>query len=242
MLIDGGGYLRDTGLDFGERYLVPALHALGVKRIDRLVLTHPHPDHLGGLPAVVEQLQVGEFWQGTWTVGSGGDADRLQSALLRRGVSIRQLQPGVSRELFGGCQLVVMVPEPYNTAIKQGNDDDNEASLVLQVTHGQFSALFMADAGLTTEQRMLEQKVVQPVTLLKVGHHGSRTATGSAFVRTVRPRLAMISVGAKNRFGLPAPETVARLQQSGAQIYRTDQDGTVLVESDGKDFKVTTGL
>jgi len=242
MLIDGGGYLRETGLDFGDRYLVPALHALGVKRIDRLVLTHPHPDHLGGLPAVAEQFQVGEFWQGTWTVEADGDADRLQSALLRRGVPIRQLQPGVSRESFGGCQLMVMVPERYDTATGLNKDDDNEASLVLQVNHDQFSALFMADAGLTTEQRMLEQKVVQPVTLLKVGHHGSRTATGSGFVRTVRPRLALISVGAENRFGLPAPETLTRLQRSGAQIYRTDQDGTVLVESDGKDYKVTTGL
>ncbi len=242
MLIDGGGYLRDTGLDFGDRYLVPALHALGVKRIDRLVLTHPHPDHLGGLPAVAEQFQIGEFWQGTWNVAAGGDADRLQSTLLRRGVPIRQLNPGIWRESFGGCQLVMIAPELDDTTTVREKNDDNEASLVLQVTHGQFNALFMADAGIAAEQRMLEQQVVQPVTLLKVGHHGSRTATGEAFVRTVRPRLALISVGAGNRFGLPAPETLARLQRAGVEVYRTDQHGTVLVESDGKNYTVTTGL
>lgn len=242
MLIDGGGYLRETGLDFGDRYLVPALHTLGVKRIDRLILTHPHPDHLGGLPAVAEQFQIAEFWQGTWKVEVGGDADRLQSTLLRRGVPIRQLNPGIWRESFGGCQLVMMVPELDDAATGRDNDDDNEASLVLQVTHDQFTALFMADAGIASEQRMLEQQVIQPVTLLKVGHHGSRTATGEAFVRMVRPHLALISVGAGNRFGLPAPETLARLQRAGVEIYRTDQHGTVLVESDGKNYTVTTGL
>jgi competence protein ComEC len=107
------------------------------------------------------------------------------------------------------------------------------------VSYDQFSALFMADAGLETEQHMLEQQLL-PATLLKVGHHGSRSATGEAFIRAVRPRLALISVGAGNRFGLPAPETLARLHRSGAQIYRTDRDGTVQVDSDGKNYGVTT--
>lgn len=241
MLIDGGGYLRETGLDFGERYLVPALHALGVKRIDRLVLTHPHPDHLGGLPAVAERFQIGEFWQGAWNVEPGGDADRLHAALVQRGVPIRKLQPGVWQVSFGGCQLGVITPHVPDAAADQHGRNGNETSLVLRVTYDQFSALFMADAGLEMEQRLLEQDL-QPVSLLKVGHHGSRSATGEAFVRTLRPRLALISVGASNRFGLPASETLARLRRSGVQIYRTDQDGTVQVASDGKDYRVTTGL
>lgn len=241
MLIDGGGYLRETGLDFGQRYLVPALHALGVKRIDRLVLTHPHPDHLGGLPAVAERFQIGEFWQGDWNVEPGGDADRLQAVLMQRGVPIRTFRPGVWHLLFGGCQLTVMAPSVPDAASDQENYDGNEASLVVRVSYDQFSALFMADAGLETEQRLLAQDL-QPVSLLKVGHHGSRSATGEAFIRVLRPRLALISVGAGNRFGLPAPKTLARLGRSGVQVYRTDQDGTVQVASDGKDYRVTTGL
>lgn len=241
MLIDGGGYLRETGLDFGQRYLVPALYALGVKRIDRLVLTHPHPDHLGGLPAVAERFQIGELWQGAWSVEPGGDADHLHAALAQRGVPIRTFQPGVWHLSFGGCQLAVMAPSVPDATADQENYDSNEASLVVRVSYDQFSALFMADAGLETEQRLLEQDL-QPVSLLKVGHHGSRSATGEAFVRALRPRLALISVGAGNRFGLPAPETLARLYRSGVQVYRTDQDGTVQVASDGKDYRVTTGL
>lgn len=239
MLIDGGGYLRETGLDFGERYLVPALSALGVKRIDRLVLTHPHPDHLGGLPAVAEQFPIGEFWRGAWTPEAGGEAERLQSAMVRRNVPIRQLKPGIWRLSFGGCQLMVMTPVRYPASSVVPTYDGNEDSLVVRVSYDQFSALFMADAGLETEQHMLEQQLL-PATLLKVGHHGSRSATGEAFIRAVRPRLALISVGAGNRFGLPAPETLARLHRSGAQIYRTDRDGTVQVDSDGKNYGVTT--
>jgi len=243
MLIDGGGYLRETGLDFGERYLVPALYTLGVKRIDRLVLTHPHPDHVGGLPAVAEQMQIGEFWQGPWaSAGDGGDFDQLRSILARRAVPIRQFQAGSLQMAFGGCQLAVMAPPPPDRTSSRDRNDGNDSSLVLQVTYGQFRALLMADAGLETERHLLEQHVLQPVTLLKVGHHGSRTASGELFVQAIRPRLALISVGAANRFGLPASETLSRLRRSGAQIYRTDHDGTVLVDSDGTNHTVTTGL
>lgn len=241
MLIDGGGYLRDTGGDFGERHLVPALHALGIERIDRLVLTHPHPDHLGGLPAVAEQFPIGEFWQGPWEVAPGGDAARLQSLLIRRGTLIRRLQAGAWQVSFGGCQMTVYTPPLYEMPDDWYGEAGNEASLVLQVTFDRFSALFMADAGLQTEQRLLGLGL-SPVTLLKVGHHGSRSATGERFVHQIRPQLALLSVGTGNRFGLPAPETLARLRRHGVQVYRTDHDGTVLVDTDGNDYRVTTGL
>lgn len=237
MLIDGGGYLNTTGTDFGERYLVPALYTLGVKQLDRLVLTHPHPDHLGGLAAVVEQFRVGEFWQGPWTAAGEGDAGRLQSALARRSVAVRQFQPGIRQLFFGRCRLTLLQPlhadGEYN--------GDNEASLVLRVDYHRFSALLMADAGHEAEQWMLGHGL-QPATLLKVGHHGSRTATGEPFVQQVKPRVALLSVGAGNRFGLPAPETLERLRRCGAQIYRTDLDGTIQVVSDGNGYQVATGL
>jgi competence protein ComEC len=241
MLIDGGGYLRDTGVDFGERHLVPALHALGIKRIDRLVLTHPHPDHLGGLPAVAEQFPVGEFWQGPWEVAPGGDAARLQTILIKRGTSIRRFQSGTWQVPVGGCKMTIYTPSLYEMPHDWYGEDGNESSLVLQLTFDRFSALFMADAGLKTEQRLFGQGL-SPVTLLKVGHHGSRSATGERFVRHIRHQLALISAGAGNRFGLPAPETLARLRRHGVQVYRTDHDGTVLVDTDGKDYRVTTGL
>lgn len=241
MLIDGGGYLRDTGRDFGERYLIPALHRLGIARIDRLVLTHPHPDHLGGLPAVVEQFPIGEFWQGPWQDATDGDYARLQATLQRRGVPVRQIRADTTPIRLGNCQVTMFVPPAGMLPVEWDGEAGNESSVVLRLDFEHFSALFMADAGLQTEQRLLRQHMA-PVTLLKVGHHGSRTASGEWFIRQIRPQLAVISVGAGNRFGLPAPETVARLTRHGSHIYRTDQDGTIQVETDGNSYQVKTDL
>lgn len=236
MLIDGGGYLHDRGRDFGERYLVPALHAMKVRRIDYLVLTHPHPDHMGGLPAVAEQFPVGEFWQGGWEVG-GAEYDRLRSALARSHVPVKTLVAGNRSLLADGLEVTVLSP-PTTGMVLEG---DNEDSLVLRLTFRDFSVLFTGDAGLPVERQLLKNGL-EKATLLKVGHHGSRTASGEQFLRQLRPEIGLISVGAGNRFGLPAPEVVERLQRYGVSIYRTDRDGTVQVESDGAGYRVRTSV
>ncbi len=241
MLIDGGGYLRDTGHDFGERYLVPALYRLGINRIDRMVLTHPHPDHMGGLPAVVEQFPVGEFWQGPWRAADGGDYARLQKSLKHQGVPIRQFTGRSQPVRFGSSLITVLASADAGMPVHWDGETGNEASLVFRLEYGRFSALFMADAGQQTEQQLLQQGLMA-TTLLKVGHHGSRSASSKPFVNQTRPQLAVISVGAANRFGLPAPETLTCLKQHGAQVYRTDQDGTIQVQSDGVNYWVTTNL
>ncbi len=240
MLVDGGGYLRDNGRDFGDRYLVPALHALQVERIDYLVLTHPHPDHLGGLPAVAEQFPVGAFWHGPWQGELWGEYRRLRSALQQHQVPVRQFQGGMQLLAVGNSRVTVFSP---SSGRGQGvpTEAGNEASLVLRLDFGRFSALLMGDAGLQREEQ-LQQQGVAPVTVLKVGHHGSRGATGAPFLRQITPRLAVISVGADNRFGLPASATLQRLRECGTQICRTDRDGTIQVESDGVGYWPTTGL
>lgn len=239
MLIDGGGYLHDRGRDFGERYLVPALHALQVRRIDYLVLTHPHPDHMGGLPAVAEQFAVGEFWQGPWA-GTGQDYQRLRKALQQRNVPVRTVMAGVRPLVTDNLEVAVLWPAGRGLPL---DDDDggNEDSLVLRIAYGGFSALFTGDAGLPVEELLLKQGV-EKTTLLKVGHHGSRSATGEQWLKMTRPELAVVSAGTGNRFGLPAPDVVRRLQKNGARIVRTDQDGTIQVESDGMGYTVRTGI
>ncbi len=239
MLIDGGGYLHDRGRDFGVRYLVPALHALQVRRIDYLVLSHPHPDHMGGLAAVAEQFAVGEFWQGPWA-GTGPEYHRLRNALQQRNVPVRTVMAGVQPLLSEDLEVMVLSPLGRGLPL---NDDDggNEDSLVLRIGFGDFSALFTGDAGLPVEE-LLQKQDLKKTTLLKVGHHGSRTATGETLLKMIKPQLAVISVGAGNRFGLPAPDVVRRLEKNGARIVRTDQDGTIQVESDGTGYTVRTGI
>lgn len=238
MLIDGGGYLFETENDFGERYLLPALRRLGVKKIDYLVLSHPHPDHLGGLPAVAQQMPIGEFWQGPWQ-GSSPDYWRLRKALKHRGTDLRILAAG-DQPLADG-KLTVTVHAPF---VDEKNFDqlvgDNEDSLVLRVSYGYFSALFTGDAGVPTETEMAEYEQPPPVTLLKVGHHGSRSGTGELFLQRIKPELAVISSGRNNRFGLPTMEVLGRLMKHNVQLYRTDYDGTIRVETDGITHSVET--
>lgn len=232
MLVDGGGYLRDTGRDFGERYLVPALHGLKVKQIDILVLSHPHPDHLGGLPAVAEQFRVREYWQAEGG-GQGADCQRLLKALAHQKTSARILHRG-DRLLVGQGVLVSVLASPQRGTPGEIKNDD---SLVLHLQQAGFSALLMGDAGFAVEETLLRQGI-GPVTVLKVGHHGSKTATGEQFLRRIRPDVAVISAGAGNSFGLPADETLERISRQGAALYRTDQQGSIQLLCHGQSSTV----
>lgn len=232
LLVDGGGYLRDSGNDFGERYLVPALHRLKVKQIDLMVLTHPHPDHLGGLPAVAEQFRVLEFWQGA-SVGSSDNYQRLIGALNKQNTTMKIVKKGDRVQLEK--ELLLSVLAPNDEAGAEGGDNDD--SLVLQLQQSGFSALFMGDAGFPVEDMLLYDGI-RETTLLKVGHHGSRYATSERFLARIKPRVAVISVGAGNTFGLPTEETIGRIRQQRAELYRTDLQGTILVETNGTGFTV----
>ena len=232
MLVDGGGYLRDNDKDFGERYLVPALHRLKVQKVDIMVLTHPHPDHLGGLPSIAEQFQVREFWQVAFN-GAGADYQRLIRALHKQNTNLRMMKRGDNVQLGKDLVVSVVAPDPDLRSTGADNDD----SLVLSLQQGRFSALLMGDAGFAVEEE-LQRNGLGNVTLLKVGHHGSRYATSEQFLAMTKPRIAVISVGAGNSFGLPTAETVGRIRQQRVDLYRTDQQGTIQVVTDGREYMV----
>jgi len=241
MLVDGGGYLFDNGLDFGERILAPALFCLGVRRIDYLVMTHCHPDHIGGLPHVAGTFPVGQFWEPV-PGGSGPHYDRLRTVLAGRGTPRRLLAAGDVIDLPGGVSLRVLSP-PGATLHPPGGGksaDQNEESLVLRLGYGAVSCLLAADSGFGAERRMLGDGLLTTVTVLKVGHHGSRYSTSAPFLARISPRIALISAGRGNGFGLPDPSVLARLRERGAVVYRTDLDGTIDLVSDGRSVGVST--
>ncbi len=235
LLVDGGGYLHDTGHDFGQRVLAPALGTLHAGRIDRMIATHDHPDHSGGLPFVIKNLSVGEFWSGTDV-----SAEILKGLNMKR-VPQRTVAVGDVITLPG--PVVITVLSPAGSVQKAAESDEtsvNEHSLVFRLSYGAFSMIFCADAGFAAEQRMLAGRHELKSTVLKVGHHGSRYSTSEEFLERVHPRLALISAGAGNRFGLPSARTVALLGSKGIPTYRTDRDGTIELVTDGVSWSVTT--
>jgi competence protein ComEC len=224
MLIDGGGPLHDSSRDIGRQLLLPALRKNGISRIDYMVLSHSHPDHIQGLVTVAAAMPVGEFWENGRN--SGSDYDLLRSLLLARKTRVKVLDATSPPQMIAGVTVRALHPEAADEQSKLFADQ-NEDSLVLHLDTGRFAALFTGDIGAATGFRLLDRKLDLHSTLLKVPHHGSRYSVLPAFYAAVSPQIAVISAGYKNSFGLPAGEAIAALQSAGAKIYRTDLDGTV---------------
>jgi competence protein ComEC len=224
VLVDGGGPFDAVSTDFGRTRLVPKLLDRGITRLDAVLLTHPHPDHALGLFAVLEELPVARFLR-----GSGDDEANLYARLddlaARRGVPIRPLADGDSLDLAGGRLFVL-----HSGGRRRKTDAVNNQSVVALFEREGRSALLTGDAGAPTEADLAAAGALAPVDVLKVGHHGSRTSTSAELLERVRPRVALVSCGRGNRFGHPAPDTVASLARFCVPVLRTDQRSDSRIE------------
>lgn len=237
MLIDGGGSLHESRFDVGERLVAPALWGLGVRRIDYLVLTHAHPDHLNGLTYIARTFPIGEFWEGE-DVESGERYEELKRILDGKGVRSLRLSSSTRPFLVGGVGVTVLNPSREG----DGPVDVNDQSLVLRFSKGPFSLLMTGDAGVAVQRRLLSRPEQVRCTVLKVPHHGSRLTNLPEFFKEAAPQVALITVGYGNRFRFPAPETVAALQRNGAVVYRTDLHGSVMIVTSDETagFRIST--
>jgi competence protein ComEC len=237
MLIDGGGSYRDD-FDVGERVVAPFLWHRGIRRVDYVVATHPHPDHAKGLGFILRDFRVRQFWD-------NGDQpavpwyDQLRQAAVDQRVYRDIVGDGLTTMAIDGVQLELLHPPPtFQPQMKRrGSGEDageNNRSLVLKLTYGTFSVLFTGDIEQEAECFLLRSGHDLRATILKVPHHGSRTSSSIAFVRAVNPRLAVISVPRDSRFGHPHPEVLDRYTTSGAHIFRTDTHGAIAVRTDGQ--------
>jgi len=233
LLVDGGpgGGAR---FDVGERVVAPYLWNRGAMRLDVIAVTHADADHSGGLGAVLRQFPVREVWEnGRWGPGH----EDVVAALERSGAARRTL--AARQRLRLGDAIITVLNPPGPDQPEPATPGENDRSLVVRLDWRGVSFLLTGDLTASGEEALVDDRAPIAATVLKVAHHGSRTSTAEPFVSASQPRLAVVSVGARNPFRHPAPEVVARLDRAGARVYRTDRDGAVIVETDGVNLWVT---
>jgi competence protein ComEC len=237
MLVDAGGPVGGpseaaaaaSGFDVGEEVVAPYLWSRRIRRLDVVALSHAHSDHMGGMPAVLRDFRPRELW-----VGIDPDSEAYRALLVEAkhlGIVVRHFHAGED-VTWSGTKVSVLAPEAgYRNAGSPVNDD----SLVLRFQYGNASALLEGDAEAPSEQEMVADGRMTPVTLLKVGHHGSKSSTIPEFFAAAAPRDAVISVGKGNTFGHPKEEIIDRIAAGHTRLYRTDEFGltTFLLERNG---------
>lgn len=224
MLIDGGGALHGER-DPGEAAVVPTLRLRRRERLAAVVLSHPHPDHAGGLAAVLRHARVAQLWdtaQGA-ALGYRGTYLAMREEAARRRVPTLDPSSLCGGRAFHGAWIEVLSPCPS----ADPETPPNDASFVIRLRYGAASALLPGDLEMHGEKDLLPR--LGPVTLLKVGHHGSRTSSTAPFLDALRPRVAMVSSGHPSPFGHPHDEVLARFAERSIPLRRTDLEGSVTV-------------
>ena len=232
----GEHILIDAGTSSTQEELVRQLRSLGAETLDLVVATHPHADHIGGMAAVLEALTVEQIVMPVTSDSSTPTTqtyETLLDAIEAEGLTVTPAQAGEEIWNGGGASLQVLAPNA------QSYGDLNDYSVVLRLAYGADSFLFTGDAEETSEEEMLSRGWTLNATVLKCGHHGSETSTSQPFLDAVRPQYAVISCGVDNDYGHPDQVTLDRLEAAGAEVFRTDLQGTIVAFTEGSGVTMT---
>lgn len=242
IIIDGGGDLRDEKSSYaGDRIVVPLLYDFNMTKIDLMIASHGHADHINGLKSVIEKVRVEKL--------AIADADdpglmELVRQARQKKVPVERFDEGDLLFDDGEVMLETIYPLEEKELMPDGNKESaNELSMVVKLKFGEFSALFTGDIGEDTERLIINDGAMLRCDLLKVAHHGSKYSSGEEFLKHALPSLAVISVG-QNRYGHPSPEAMERIKSNGALCYQTLENGGIMVKINrgGRHMAVTTAI
>ncbi len=232
-LPDGRNMLVDAGARGSESAIMEYLRGAGVKKIDFIVGTHPHEDHIGSIDDVIKNFEIGEVIMPEATTNTRVFYDLLQT-IKDRGLEIKKARAGVSIFNEGGLSATLLAPQ------KREYESLNNYSAVILLKYQDIAFLLTGDAEAESEKEVLSAGYNLKAQVLKISHHGSNSSTTSKFLQAVSPAYAVISVGADNDYNHPHPVILDRLAKSGAITLRTDQRGTIVFETDGRVVNYST--
>lgn len=228
-----GNILIDAGTPDSENAIMRYVDALGIENFAYAIFTHPHADHIGSAAALLERYAFDAVILPD-AVSTSRTFERMLDALEKEECEVISGHDGLSY-MLGNLQLDLLAP------VSNYGDDLNNQSVVCKFTYGEISFLFTGDAESKSESDMLRENADKLcASVLKVGHHGSKTSSSEAFLEAVSPQIAVISVGEDNEYGHPSALIVSRLKAVGASVYRTDRGGSVIVTTDGQNIAVQT--
>jgi competence protein ComEC len=234
MLIDGGG-IPDSTFDMGKMVIAPYLYHERISQIDTVVLTHPHPDHYGGLKYILDNFHVKEFW---FTGYETNDEDYaiLQKIIAERNIKKVFLSRQSATININGADINILWPlQPYLAANSHYSSDNatNDSSLVFKIKYGDIVFLITGDISSEIEEQLVQTKQNIKSNVLVVPHHGSKHSSSTAFIKKAACQYAVVSAGRSNVFHHPHPSVLRRYKDAGVDIFRTDQDGAITFTTDG---------
>lgn len=220
----------------GSKIVVPYLRRKGINEIDLLILTHPHLDHLEGLLPVLKEFKVGMVLDSGLLCDISAYKEFI-SLIQKKSIPYHKAKAGDNFVFSNNLEIFLL--NPLYDSDFYDESDFNNASIVVKLFYKNADFLFTGDIEVTAEKKLLVWQNILQSDILKVGHHGSITSTNLEFLDKVDPRIAIITVG-KNHFGHPSQKIIERLEDGNIQIYRTDEDGTIIIRTNGQEYWIRT--